>query len=137
MSLTARAAQSDSLPDLHVYNVEQVEALPWRLVPGCPGVAQKVLWCLGDFTQTLVRYAPGSGTPGAPHLAAHLHVWVHSGEVTFAGTRLTAGSSAHVPPGVPHAATDVGAAGCVLVQMRHPHPSRGAQLLLAAQPSSN
>jgi quercetin dioxygenase-like cupin family protein len=62
---------------------------------------------------------------------------VQSGEVTFAGARHTAGSYAHVPPGAPHAATDVGAAGCVLVQMHHPHPSREADLLRAAQPSSN
>jgi hypothetical protein len=41
VSLTADAAHS-GLPDLHVLDAEQVDALPWRLVPGCPGVAQKV-----------------------------------------------------------------------------------------------
>jgi hypothetical protein len=49
----------------------------------------------------------------------------------FAGVRLTAGSYAHVPPGVSHPATDVGPDGCVLMQMHRPHPPREAEQLAA------
>jgi hypothetical protein len=121
------AVPTDAVHDLRVLDAEQVEALPWTAVTGCDGVEQKVLWSLGGFTQALIRYAPGSTTPGAPHMAAHHHVWVHNGEITFAGRRLTAGSYAHVPPGVAHAATDVGRWGCTLLQMHRPHPPRQAR----------
>jgi quercetin dioxygenase-like cupin family protein len=129
MSSVATIPPSDSLHGLQVLEAEHIEAMPWTPLAGCGGVEQKVLWNLGGFTQALIRYAPGSSTPGEPHLAAHHHVWVHSGDITFAGRRLSAGSYAHVPPGVPHAATDVGAQGCTLLQMHRPHPPRGADLL--------
>jgi hypothetical protein len=122
---------ADALRDLHVVDAEQVEAMPWTAVAGCPGVEQKVLWSLGGFTEALIRYAPGATTPGEPHLAAHHHVWVHNGEITFAGRRLTAGSYAHVPPGVAHAGTDAGRWGCTLLQMHRPHPPREAGSLAA------
>jgi hypothetical protein len=131
MSLTAPTSDSTALTELSVLTAAQVDTLPWTPVPGCRGVDQKVLWSMGGFTQALIRYAPGSATPGIPHLAAHHHVWVHSGEITLAGARLTTGSYVHVPPGVAHAANEVGAEGCTLVQMHRPHPPREAELLLA------
>jgi quercetin dioxygenase-like cupin family protein len=131
MTRTQLANETDALSDLPVLDAEQVASLAWTAVTGCPGVEQKVLWRLGGFTQALIRYAPGAGTPGLPHLAAHHHVWVHSGEITFAGRRLSAGSYAHVPPGAAHAAGDVGAEGCTLLQMHRPHPPREAELLSA------
>lgn len=129
MTLTQLATETDALSSLHVLDAHQVESLAWTAVAGCPGVEQKVLWRLGGFTQALIRYAAGAGTPGAPHLAAHHHVWVYSGEITFAGRRLSAGSYAHVPPGVAHPAGEVGAEGCTLLQMHRPHPPREAELL--------
>jgi hypothetical protein len=129
MNLVLLASETDALHGLHILDAEQIEAMPWTAVADCGGVEQKTLWSLGGFTQALIRYAPGSATPGAPHLAAHHHVWVHSGEITFAGRRLTAGSYAHVPPGVAHPATDVGEHGCTLLQMHRPHPPREAELL--------
>jgi glyoxylate utilization-related uncharacterized protein len=94
-----------------------------------PGVSQKVLWHVGGFRQALVRYEPGASTPGEPHLAAHHHIWVTHGELTFADHRMTAGSYAHVPPGHAHAAVDVGPDGCTLLQMHRPHPPLESQLL--------
>jgi hypothetical protein len=129
MTLAADVIDSDALHDLQVLDAEQIEAMPWRAIAGSVGVEQKVLWSLGGFTQALIRYTPGSTTPGEPHLAAHHHVWVQSGDITFAGRRLSTGSYAHVPPGVAHAATDVGAHGCTLLQMHRPHPPREAELL--------
>jgi quercetin dioxygenase-like cupin family protein len=133
MNLVASIPESDSLRGLQVLDAQQIEAMPWTPLTGCGGVEQKVLWNLGGFTQALIRYAPGSSTPGEPHLAAHHHVWVTSGDITFAGRHLTAGSYAHVPPGAAHAATDVGPQGCTLLQMHRPHPPREADLL-AVQP---
>ena len=129
MSLTTATASADSLHSLQVLDAADIDALEWTPLAGCPGVEQKVLWQLGSFTQALMRYAPGSSTPGEPHLAAHHHVWVHNGEITFAGKRLTAGSYAHVPPGVAHPAVEVGAQGCTLLQMHRPHPAREAERL--------
>lgn len=128
---TLLASELDPLHELHILDAGQIAAMPWQRIACCEGVEQKVLWSLGGFTQALIRYAPGSGTPGAPHLAAHHHVWVGEGDITFAGRRLTAGSYAHVPPGVAHAATDVGEHGCTLLQMHRPHPPREAELLTA------
>jgi hypothetical protein len=132
MSLPVLTSASSAVHDLHVLDAGQIDALPWRPVSGCRGVEEKVLWNLGGFTQALIRYAPGSTTPGEPHLAAHHHVWVHSGEITFAGARLTAGSYVHVPPGAAHAGTDVGPSGCTLVQMHRPHPPREAEIMARA-----
>lgn len=130
MSVIARAPGTNALQGLSVLDAEQIEALPWAAVDACPGVDQKVLWRLGSFTQALIRYAPGSTTSGEPHLAAHHHVWVHSGDITFAGRRLTAGSYAHVPPGVAHPGGAVGPHGCTLLQMHRPHPPLEAELLV-------
>ncbi|MDT7551072.1 MAG: hypothetical protein QOE84_3466 [Actinomycetota bacterium] len=129
MDLAAIDIETDALHGLCVLDAEQIEEIPWSAIAGCRGVEQKVLWSLGGFTQALIRYSPGSSTPGQPHLAAHHHVWVHSGDITFAGRHLTAGSYAHVPPGATHAATDVGADGCTLLQMHRPHPPREAEQL--------
>ncbi|MDT7544888.1 MAG: hypothetical protein QOE99_998 [Actinomycetota bacterium] len=129
MDLAAIDIETDALHGLRVLDAEQIEDIPWSAVAGCRGVEQKVLWSLGGFTQALIRYSPGSSTPGQPHLAAHHHVWVHSGDITLAGRHLTAGSYAHVPPGATHAATDVGADGCTLLQMHRPHPPREAEQL--------
>ncbi|MCU1590161.1 MAG: hypothetical protein JWP11_1417 [Frankiales bacterium] len=129
MSLAVNVTATDALHDLQVLDAEQIEAMPWTELVGCAGVEQKVLWNLGGFTQALIRYAPGSATAGDPHLAAHHHVWVHSGSITFAGRRLTAGSYAHVPPGVAHPATEVGPRGCIVLQMHRPHPPREGERL--------
>ena len=120
---------ADALHDVQLLDVGDVDALAWTDVPGSPGVAQKVLWHLGGFTQALIRYQPGTSTPGEPHLAAHHHIWVTEGALTLAGRRLTAGSYAHVPPGAPHAARDAGPEGCTLLQMHRPHPPRESEVL--------
>jgi len=118
-----------ALSRLAVLTAEEVEQLPWLPVPTCPGVEEKTLWQFGDFVHALVRYSPGSSSPGRPHLAAHHHVWVVSGACTLAGRRLPAGSYAHVPPGTEHGVHDVGPDGCVLLQMHRPHPPHEADLL--------
>ncbi|HET7689987.1 MAG TPA: hypothetical protein VFK41_06400, partial [Nocardioidaceae bacterium] len=92
-------------------------------------VEEKTLWRFGDFVVALIRFSPGSGSPGRPHLAAHHHVWVVSGSCTFAGRELTAGSYVHVPPRTEHEVREVGPEGCVLLQMHRPHPPREADRL--------
>ena len=123
---TDRAA----LTTLAVLPADEIERLPWLPVPTCPGVEEKTLWQFGDFVQALVRYAPGSSSPGGPHLAAHHHIWVVSGTCTLAGRRLGAGSYVHVPPGAEHPIAEVGPDGCVMLHMHRPHPPKEAQRLL-------
>lgn len=99
-----------------------IDAVPWRRVPGCPGVVAKDLWRSGDLHDALISYEPGSATPGNPHVGAHHHIWVVSGSASIAGVRVVAGSYVYVPPGAAHPVADVGPAGCVLLQMHRPLP---------------
>ena len=78
-----------------------------------------------------IRYEPNAATPGAPHLAAHHHIWVVSGAAEVAGRRLVAGSYVHVPPGSGHPVENVGREACTILQMHRPHPPREAELLVA------
>ena len=112
---------ADALSALYCLDARAVDNLQWDNVAHCAGVEQKVLWWLGDFVQALLRYAPGSATPGVPHLAAHHHIWIVSGAVTIAGRALGQGSYLHVPPGVAHPAV-AGEGGCTMLQMHRPHP---------------
>jgi quercetin dioxygenase-like cupin family protein len=121
----------EALDGLYSVDAQHIDELPWEAVPECPGVHQKTLWRFGDFVQALVRYQPGSSTPGAPHLAAHHHIWVVSGAATMAGRRLVAGSYMHVPPGVLHTVEAVGSDGFTILQMHRPHPPREAEFLHA------
>lgn len=127
--MSTATTSRDALNHLAVLDATDVAALAWQPVPDCPGVSQKVLWHLGGFTEALLRFAPGASTPGHPHLAAHHHVWVVSGDITLAGRDLPAGSYVHVPPGVEHAYT-AGPDGCVVLQMHRPHPPAEAISLL-------
>ena len=122
---TDRAA----LTSLAALPADEVERLPWVPVPACPGVEEKTLWQFGDFVHALVRYSPGSGSPGRPHLAAHHHIGVVSGSCSLAGRQLGAGSYAHVPPGAEHGISEVGPDGCMVLQMHRPHPPQEAQQL--------
>lgn len=130
--MTTDTLTPNALHDLLVLDVAAIQAIPWQPLDGCPGVEHKVLWRLGGFTQALVRYEPGSSTPGRPHLAAHHHLWVQSGSITIAGRRLGAGSYVHVPPGVRHRGSDVGPRGCTVLQMHRPHAPREGEDLVGA-----
>ena len=116
----------ESLQQLYALNPAEIDLLPWEPVPGCSGVHEKVLWHVGGFTQALIRYQPGSSSPGEPHLAAHHHIWVLSGAATIAGRRMIAGSYLRVPPQVRPPIEHVGPEGCTLLQMHRPHAFAGA-----------
>jgi hypothetical protein len=118
-----------ALTSLNVLPADEIQQLPWLPVPACAGVDEKTLWQFGDFVHALVRYAPGSSSPGRPHLAAHHHIWVVSGRCTLAGRRLGAGSYVHVPPGAEHGIDDVGTDGCVVLHLHRPHPPQEAEAL--------
>jgi mannose-6-phosphate isomerase-like protein (cupin superfamily) len=113
--------ERDALSSLAVLSQADIEALPWEDVPTCVGVRDKILWRFGDYVQALIHYAPGSSSLGKPHLAAHHHIWVISGEGTIAGRRIGAGSYVHVPPGLPHAVLDVAPEGLTILQTHRPH----------------
>jgi glyoxylate utilization-related uncharacterized protein len=122
-----KQSDREALDQLYAVDAQQIDELPWEPVVGCVGVDQKILWRFGDFVQALIRYAPGASSRGGPHLAAHHHIWVVSGEATIGGHRLGAQSYMHVPPGAEHGVRDVGPEGCVLLQMHRPHPPREAE----------
>ncbi len=126
---TGAAATREALESLLALNPVEIDLLPWRQVDGYPGVFEKVLWRFGDYVQALIRYEPGAGTPGEPHLVAHHHIWVVSGAATIARRRLVAGSYMHVPPGVVHRVEDVGPEGATLLQMHRPHAPLEAEVL--------
>lgn len=96
-----------------------IDHLPWRSVPGCPGVEEKELWRSGDLVHALIRYEPGASTAGTPHQVADHHIWVISGAATIAGRPVVAGSYVHVPPTAEHPIRDVAGTGCVLLQLHH------------------
>lgn len=123
--------QRAALQALLVLGAADIDALPWQPVPGCPGVAQKELWRFDSYVEALIRLEPGATTPGAPHLAAHHHIWVVSGSATIAGHPVGPSSYLHVPPGAWHPFEDVGPQGCVVLQMHRPHPPREAEALVA------
>jgi uncharacterized RmlC-like cupin family protein len=101
----------------------EIGQLPWQSVPGCPGVEEKELWRSGDMVDALIRFEPGSATPGRHHRAGHHHIWVISGAATIADRRVVAGSYVYVPPNVDHPIHDVGEDGCVVLQMHRPSPA--------------
>lgn len=120
MQPSTNHAGSEALDALLVLDPIEIAQLPWQAVPGCPGVREKELWRFGDFVHALIRYEPGSSTPGRPHLAAHHHIWTVSGNATIGGRPLVTGSYVHVPPGVEHPVRDVGPDGCTLLQVHRP-----------------
>ena len=120
---------ADALSAMYCLDAQAIDELKWENVAHCAGVEQKVLWWLGDFVQALLRYSPGSATPGVPHLAAHHHIWIVFGAVTIAGRPLGQGSYLHIPPGVAHLAV-AGEDGCTILQMHRPHPPSEANRLV-------
>jgi|GEM_PF-279961 len=120
---------ADALSAMYCLDAQAIDELKWENVAHCAGVEQKVLWWLGDFVQALLRYSPGSATPGVPHLAAHHHIWIVSGAVMIAGRPLGQGSYLHIPPGVAHPAV-AGEDGCTILQMHRPHPPNEASRLV-------
>jgi quercetin dioxygenase-like cupin family protein len=53
-------------------------------------------------------------------MAAYHHLWVISGAAAIAGRYVTAGSYLVIPPGVAHTVSDVGADGCLMLQIHRP-----------------
>jgi hypothetical protein len=105
---------------LTVLGPGEIDRLPWRPVPGCPGVRATDLLRLGDAHDVLIAYEPGAGTPGEPHPGGHHHIWVVAGSATIAGRRVVAGSYVYVPPATGHPIGEVGPEGCTLLQMHRP-----------------
>ena len=131
MTATPDLTARDALGALYSIDATGIEQMDWQPVTGCPGVTDKILWQLGDFVQALVHYAPGSGSQGRAHLAAHHHLWVVSGTAKVAGRQLAPGAYMHVPPGVDHPVTDVGPEGFTLLHMHRPHAPVEAEALVA------
>lgn len=129
VSVSTRTFDSErqALESLLVLDAGAIEAMDWEPVHGCPGVYDKQLWRYGSYVEALVRFDAGAVGPGVPHLVAHHHIWVVSGTATIAGRRVGPGSYIHVPPGAEHRVEEVGADGCVLLQMHRPHAPQEAE----------
>jgi hypothetical protein len=107
---------------LLVLNPAGLDRLPWRPVQNCPGVQEKELWRSSDGVHALIRYEPGSRTPGHAHQIADHHIWVVSGAATIGGRPVAAGSYVHVPATTEHPIQDVGPGGCTILQLHHRYP---------------
>lgn len=105
---------------LMVLGPGEIDRLPWRPVPDCPGVRVADLLRFDDAHDALISYQPGASTPGHPHTGAHHHIWVVSGSASVAGRRVVAGSFVYVPSGTAHPIDEVGPEGCTLLQMHRP-----------------
>jgi hypothetical protein len=116
-TITPSAPQAGTVLALSSADIDDI---PWRPVPGCPGIRTKDLWRSGDRHDALISYDPGATTPGPPHAGADHHIWLVSGSALVAGRRITAGSYVYVPPGTVHPITELGGAGCLLLQIHRP-----------------
>lgn len=120
MTSAADRIDDGAVDTLLILDRVDIDRLPWHPVVGCPGVWMKELWRVGDLVHALVHYDPDSRSPGWPHLAAHHHIWVVAGSAAIAGRPVSAGSYAHIPPGVAHSVTNVDPQGCTLLQLHRP-----------------
>jgi hypothetical protein len=119
-TMTHRVAAADFLL---IRRPSDIDALPWKPVPDCPGVAARDLWRSGDRHDTLISYERGASTPGTHHARAHHHIWVIAGDASIAGQPMVAGSYVYVPPGTAHPITAGDTEGCLLLQMHRPMPA--------------
>lgn len=99
--------------DQVVATAEHIAGLPRREVRDCPGVHERVLWSSGVQVAGVMEFPPGAVMPEHTHHTHSHHIWVTEGSMAVLGQTLTAGSYAHVPPGVPHE-VDAGPQGCTL-----------------------
>jgi quercetin dioxygenase-like cupin family protein len=102
----------DDLGKLIVASGADIDAMQWEGVPGVPGVYRKTLWQSGDVTLGMMRVDEGKENPEHTHHAAHHHILILDGDCTMVEKRLGPGSYIYIPPGVPHAVTEVGPGGC-------------------------
>lgn len=95
-----------------VLDAALVESLSWQPLARLGAAHVKTLIRMPDSVAGLLRLEPGTSENVHVHADAHHHGWVLSGEAAVAGTAISAGSYFHIPAGVEHAVTDVGAQGC-------------------------
>jgi ChrR-like protein with cupin domain len=123
VATTTRIEDPEAASGLRLLSPSGIDRLPWLSVPGCPGVAEKELWRSGDLVHALIRFAPGSRTPGRPHLVADHHIWVIEGTATIGGRQVVAGSYVHVPPTMEHPIESTDPEGCTILQLHHRYRS--------------
>lgn len=116
----------DDLGKLLVASGEEIEAMPWESPTEYPGVHRKTLWQSGDVTLGLMRVDEGAENPEHVHHAAHHHILILDGKCTMVDKRLGPNAYVYIPPGVPHAVTEVGPGGCTFFYtyrpLERPHP---------------
>ncbi|MBI1376365.1 MAG: cupin domain-containing protein [Frankiales bacterium] len=101
----------DDLGKVLVLTSAALAAEPWEDLRGIDGAAHKVLWQSGAVVIGLIRVEPGREKPEHTHHGAHHHMLITRGSCVMLGERVDEGSYVYVPPGVPHAVTDVGPEG--------------------------
>ncbi|MEZ5187020.1 MAG: cupin domain-containing protein [Candidatus Nanopelagicales bacterium] len=109
----------NDLGKLLVASADEIEAMPWE-DSADPGVHRKTLWQSGDVTLGLMRVDEGAENPEHVHHAAHHHILVLEGEAMMVGKRVGPNSYVYIPPGVPHAVTEVGPGGCTFFYTYRP-----------------
>ena len=100
------------LPEAVVLDAAAVDGLSWRRLSGMGQARSKLVWRAGDSVAGVMEVDPHGVVPAHVHPGTHHHVWVLSGRCSILGSELGPGAYVHIPAGVEHSITGVGADGC-------------------------
>lgn len=100
------------LPEAVVLDSGAVDGLSWKRLPGTEQARSKLLWRAGASVAGIMEVDPYGELPVHVHPGAQHHMWVLSGRCTILGSELGPGAYVHIPAGVDHGITGVGADAC-------------------------
>lgn len=100
------------LPQPVVLDAAAVDGLTWKRLSGMEQARSKLLWRAGDSVAGVMEVDPHREVPVHVHPAAHHHMWILGGRCTVLGSELAPGAYVHIPAGVDHGISGVGADGC-------------------------
>lgn len=100
------------LPEPVVLDAAAVDGLSWKRLSGMEQARSKLLWRAGESVAGVMDVDPHGEIPVHVHPGAHHHVWILSGRCIILGSELGPGAYAHIPAGVDHGISGVGAEGC-------------------------
>lgn len=100
------------LPEPVVLDAAAIGPVGVEQLSGMGQTRSKLLWRAGDSIAGVMEVDPHGELPTHVHRDAHHHVSVLSGRCRILGSELGPGAYVHIPAGVDHGVTGVGADGC-------------------------
>lgn len=100
------------LPEPVILDAVAVDGLTWKRLSGMEQARSKLLWRVGDSVAGVMEVDPKGELPVLVHPGTHHHMWILSGWCTILGSELGPGAYVHIPAGVDHGISGVGAGGC-------------------------